>query len=203
MFFSAVKIKTCNGLNNPISLFQKWFEEESAASQASIPSAVCMSTVGLDGFPNARFVSLKEIKEDAFIVTGPLQSRKGIELEADNRVALTFWWTGTERQVRIQGEANRISDSQADAYFEARNEHSKAVSVISDQGQITDDLAALEKKMLERVAEDRSIPRPQNWGGFAIKPLRMEFMEFRETRFHDRKLFALENEKWVVHQLQP
>ena len=190
-------------MNNSISLFQKWFDEESAISEANIPSAVCLSTLGLDGFPNARFVSLKEIKEDTFIVTGPLQSRKGLEIAADNKVALTFWWTGTERQIRIQGEASSISEALADKYFEARSAHSKAVSVVSKQGQLTDDLPELERKMLEKVAENQPIPRPKDWGGFAIKPHRIEFMEFKDTRFHHRKCFLLENEEWVSHQLQP
>jgi len=190
-------------LNNPIALFQKWFNEESALSEVNIPTAVCLSTLGLDGFPNARFVSLKEIRNDSFVVTGPLQSRKGIEIEADNKVALTFWWTGTGRQVRIQGEANKIPESLATVYFDARNEHSKAVSVISEQGQVTNNIIALEQEMLDKVAENQTIPKPKSWGGFAIKPFRIEFMEFKETRFHDRKCFLFENGKWVIHQLQP
>ena len=109
-------------MENPIALFLKWFDEESAMSEANIPSAVCLSTLGLDGFPNARFVSLKKVRNDSFVVTGPLQSRKGIEIEADNKVALTFWWTGTERQVRIQGGASKITESLATIYFDARNE---------------------------------------------------------------------------------
>ncbi|MEL6304570.1 MAG: pyridoxine 5'-phosphate oxidase C-terminal domain-containing protein, partial [Bacteroidota bacterium] len=150
-----------------------------------------------------RFVSLKEIRNNSFMVTGPMQSRKGIEIDANNKVALTFWWTGTERQVRIQGKAGKISESLADSYFEARNEYSKAVSVVSRQGQATDDLPGLERKMLDKVSENQSIPRPTNWGGFAIKPLRIEFMEFRDTRFHDRRCFFLENGKWHMLQLQP
>ncbi|MEM6892385.1 MAG: pyridoxal 5'-phosphate synthase [Bacteroidota bacterium] len=190
-------------MNNPIALFQKWFDAESTVSTSSVPSAVCLSTIGTDGFPNARFVSLKEIRDDFFVVTGPLQSRKGVEIATDNKVALTFWWAGTERQVRIQGEASKISEVLADSYFEARNEHSKAVSVVSKQGEVTDNLAVLERKMLDKVAEKEPITRPKDWGGFAIKPLRIEFMEFKETRFHDRKCFLLENGKWQMLQLQP
>ena len=188
---------------HPLTLFAKWFYEELTLSAVQIPTAVCFSTEGIDGFPNARFVSFKELRNDAFVITGPLNSRKGIEVENNARVALTFWWPVTERQIRIQGEATTISKQQADNYFNERDPHSQAVSLLCEQGKEMDNLELLEKQVLERVAEKKKITRPENWGGFAIKPVRIEFMEFKKTRFHHRKLYVKENNKWISKQIQP
>jgi pyridoxamine 5'-phosphate oxidase len=129
----------------PIEQFRKWFDEELSLTKLRIPTACCLSTIGMDGFPNARFVSLKDILENNFIVTGTLTSRKGIEINSTNKVALSFWWTETERQVRIQGNAFRISDLLADKYFAARNRDSQIVSIVSNQGQEIQDLESLNK----------------------------------------------------------
>ena len=190
-------------VEEPISLFAKWFAEESTLTKVQIPTAVCLSTIGIDNFPNARIVSFKEVMDNSFIITGPLNSRKGIEINTNDKVALTFWWTETERQIRIQGIATKIPNTLADKYFHERNINSKAVASICEQGKATDNLKLLEQKVLERVAENKTMDRPENWGGFSIKPLRIEFMEFKKTRFHDRKLFEFYNDKWNMKQIQP
>lgn len=187
----------------PIELFTKWFNEEIELSKVSIPTAACLSTIGTDNFPNARFISLKEIIDNCFIVTGPLNSRKGIEIENNNKVALTFWWTETERQVRIQGIATKISNQLADKYFSERDLNSQIVSIICEQGTQIDNLKLLEDRIKETTLENTKITRPENWSGFSIDPIRIEFMEFKKTRFHDRKLFELENEEWITKQIHP
>lgn len=188
---------------SPIAIFSKWFNEECELTKVKIPSAVCLSTVGIDNFPNARFVSFKEIIDNAFIVTGPLNSRKGIEINSNNQVAMTFWWAETERQIRVQGIANPIDNKLADKYFEERNINAKAVSYICEQGKELNNIAFLEKSIEDKVAEGKRIDRPSNWGGFAIKPIRIEFMEFKETRFHHRKLYEFHDGTWSMKQLQP
>ena len=190
---------------NPLQLFTQWYNEELKLTKVRIPSACCLSTIGLDDFPNARFVSLKEIVEDAFIVTGPLASRKGLEIGKCNKVALTFWWTETERQVRIQGEAIEIADNLADKFFWERPFDSQIVSLISRQGEEINDIETLNKKYqeTEAVFSDKTISRPDNWGGYSINPKRIEFMEFKSTRFHDRKLFEIKNGQWTLKQIQP
>ena len=188
---------------NPILLFKKWYGQELKLSKEQIPSAVCLSTVGIDHFPNARFVSLKEIIDGSFIITGPLDSRKGIEIKNNNKVSLTFWWTATERQIRIQGVATKISEELAETYFKTRSRASQAVSLLCKQGIEVDDVTVLKNKVLDKVAQGEPIDRPKSWGGFAIAPVRIEFMEFHKTRFHDRKLYEFENNTWKVKQLQP
>lgn len=190
-------------INNPILVFNEWYEEELNLTNVRIPSAVCLSTNGLDSFPNARFVSFKEIVDGSFIITGPLDSRKGIEINNNNKVSLTFWWTETERQVRIQGIATVIEEKLANTYFNERNNTSKIVSSICEQGKEVENLKRLEDKILAKEAENKRIDKPKNWGGFSIKPIRIELMEFKKTRFHDRKLYEAKNGEWYMKQLQP
>lgn len=189
----------------PIEHFNMWFKEELKSTKVRIPNACCLSTIGIDGFPNARFVSLKDVFENKFIVTGPLTSRKGIEIKATNKVALTFWWTETERQVRIQGNATEITAKLADKYFSERNRDSQIVSIVSDQGQIIDSVELLTKKYEEMEVKFSNNPptRPQNWGGYLITPVRIEFLEFKPSRFHDRMLYELTNKQWTMKRLQP
>lgn len=189
--------------NEPIKLFSEWYNEELKVSKVRIPSAVCFSTIGTDNFPNARFVSFKALVDNSFVITGSINSRKGTEVENNENVALTFWWTETERQVRVQGLATKIPDQLANRYFNERSTNSQAVSLICRQGMEIDNLELLEKEILDKVAESGKIQRPKNWGGFSIKPIRIEFMEFKKTRFHDRKLYEIENDEWNLKQIQP
>lgn len=190
---------------NPIILFNQWFDDEIKLTKVRIPTACCLSTIGIDNYPNARFVSLKGIVEDKFVVTGTLTSRKGLEIDEINKVALTFWWTETERQVRIQGSAIQISIELADKYFAERNRDSQIVSLVSNQGQLLNDIDTLNKKYqeTETIYLDQPLPRPENWGGYYIEPCRIEFLEFKPTRFHDRKLYELANGQWTTTDLQP
>jgi Pyridoxamine-phosphate oxidase len=190
---------------NPIEVFRKWFEEEIHLTKVGIPTACCLSTIGIDNYPNARFVSLKGVVENNFIITGTISSRKGIEINETNKVALTFWWTETERQVRIQGNATLISNELVDKYFEERNRDSQIVSIVSNQGQPLNNLEALHIKYqeVETTFSNQPLTRPKNWGGYSIEPIRIEFLAFKPTRFHDRRLYELTNGQWTKTDLQP
>lgn len=190
---------------SPIELFNKWYNEELNLTTVKIPSACCLSTIGIDGFPNARFVSLKEVTSNHFIITGPTTSRKGIEINSNNKVALTFWWTETERQVRIQGTATKISEKLADKYFAERNRESQIVSIISNQGKEIKNIDMLIQKYSEAEKQffNIKLKRPEDWGGYLIEPLRIEFLEFKPNRFHERKLYEFSNRNWSLKQLQP
>ncbi len=191
--------------NNPINKFRKWFDEEMNLTTVSIPTACCLSTVGIDNYPNARFVSLKKIVENNFIVTGTISSRKGLEINQTNKIALTFWWTETERQVRIQGNATQISNELADKFFAERNRDSQIISIVSNQGQKLNNIEILNKKYknVETKFNSQYLTRPINWGGYSIEPIRIEFLEFKPTRFHYRKLYQLTNGQWTKTELQP
>lgn len=188
-----------------IERFQIWFAEQLKQTKVRLPAACCLSTIGLDGFPNSRFVSLKEIYEGCFIVTGTLSSRKGLEIEKCNQVSLTFWWTETERQIRIQGFAEKISEQLADRYFSERNKDSQIVSIVSRQGEDLGKPDELIRKYeaLQRNPLEEHLQRPADWGGYAIRPVRIEFLQFMSTRFHQRQLYELVKEKWQMKYLQP
>lgn len=190
---------------NPFQIFNNWYEEEIKNSPASIPSACCLSTIGLDDYPNARFVSLKEIKNEGFVVTGPFNSRKGLEIQNSNKVALTFWFSATEKQVRVQGDGAQISVIEADKYFSKRNREAQIVSYVSEQGKRLEDVETLNKKYdeAERLFKNKEILRPGNWSGYLIAPIRIEFMEFKTTRFHHRTLFYKNGNLWEKELLQP
>jgi len=178
---------------------------ETKRTSVSIPSACCLSSFGLNGYPNARVVSLKEIIEDTFIITGPLASRKGKELLNNPKVSLVFWWTETGRQVRIQGEATQIDDELANIYFKERNKESQIVSQISKQGEPIEDLKSFLELFEEKSKKlhQREILRPEGWSGFSITPKRIEFLDFKESRLHHRELFERREETWSSTFLQP
>jgi pyridoxamine 5'-phosphate oxidase len=186
-------------------LTQQQYAQEQKLTTIRIPSACCLSTNGIDGFPNSRFVSLKDILDDNFIITGTLTSRKGIEIESSEKVSLTFWWTETEKQIRVQGNANKLSEQLADKYFSERSRDSQIVSVTSLQGQELKDKETLSKKYneIEISTNNNEIERPVSWGGYRIEPLRIEFLGFKPTRFHERTLFELIDGQWKTKQLQP
>jgi len=189
----------------PIDIFSQWFDEELNLTKVRLATACCLSTIGTDNYPNSRFVSIKGIIENNFIVTGTLTSKKGIEINLTNKVALTFCWTETERQVRIQGNALNIDDKIADKYFAERNRDSQLVSIVSNQGQTLNDIEILNKKYqeIETIFSNQHLARPENWGGYSIEPIRIEFLEFKPTRFHNRNLYELTNGQWTHRALQP
>ena len=190
---------------NPIEVFESWFAQQKEMSNVKLPAACCLSTIGVDGYPNARFVSLKEIVNGAFVITGPSDSRKGIEVSTCSKASLTFWWSSTERQVRIQGDVTEIPESMAELYFDQRNRDSKIVSSAFDQGKEIDsieDLRSQFQKHKDALGDDH-IQRPQNWGGIYIHPIRIEFMEFRQSRLHERSLYVKNEEAWEMKIIQP
>ncbi len=188
-----------------IKIFQEWFSNEQAISKLRIPSACCLSTIGTDKYPNARFVSLKGVIENSFVVAGTITSQKGIEINLSNKVALTFWWPETERQVRVQGNAFNLNSDLADKLFTERSRESRIVSIVSDQGKEIKNIEELHRKYDDIAAKSSGQPlkRPENWSGYMIEPIRVEFMEFKPSRFHHRTLFELINGEWTQSELQP
>lgn len=188
----------------PIIKFKSWFEEEKAASKLEHPAACCLSTLGIDGYPNARFVALKEVRDNLFIFTRDHRSRKGIELNETPKAALTFWWHATQRQVRIQGDVKPIGQELAEQYFERRSLESQLLSLVSEQGQVLASEEKLRESLHEKKEQQQNTPlsKPKHWGGFYIYPTRIEFMQFQSSRFHERELYEKTN-AWKRTMLQP
>jgi pyridoxamine 5'-phosphate oxidase len=190
---------------SPLQLFKQWHSEELDQSNSEVPSACCLSTNGLDGYPNTRFVDLKEVTDEGFVITSSLQSRKALEIAESSKVSLTFWWVNRERQVRIQGDAYPVSPTDADRYFSERHRTAQLISIVSKQGTTIENMETLlqEFQNMDKAFQNTPIPRPDEWGGFIIKPIRVEFMQFRSNRFHERMLFTKQKQGWTKQLLQP
>jgi len=186
---------------NPLDQLTEWL---SAASTTGlrIPNACVLSTLGLDGFPNARSVAIKEVTATHVVVTGPTGSRKGRELDADARCAITVWWDSLGRQVRIQGTAAPLDAATAHAIFAERSRESRIVANVSSQGEPLRP-GALEAAYAAAFASGIDPQMPDAWGGWAIEPHRIEFMAFSDERFHRRTLWERGNGEWVSTALQP
>jgi pyridoxamine 5'-phosphate oxidase len=190
---------------NPLKKFESWFNDERKLSQLRLPATCCLSTIGVDGYPNARFISLKEVTTAGFVITGTFSSQKGIEIEQKPTAALTFWWTATERQVRIQGDVVEISQEQASQYFKERNTDSQLVSTVFDQGKRIKNFDVMQELFQQKkeASDTSTIDKPKNWSGICIQPKRIEFMEFKTSRLHERTVFEGEIGNWKSYFLQP
>ena len=192
-------------MENPFKIFEDWYSEQLETSKAKIPSACCFTTIGEDGYPNSRFVSLKDVKNESFIITGSLNSRKGNDVKMNPKVSITFWWNETEKQIRVQGKAEKIKETEAVKYFSKRNKASKIVSTIFEQGKDIKSFKELSTRFENGKLKYENIilDKPKEWSGFYIKPLRIEFLQFMKTRLHKRILFNRRNNEWEKMYLQP
>ena len=202
--FATSMIPTMND-ENPFALFADWFEK---ASQAVIdkPHAVTLATVASDGRPSARMVLLSSFDQRGFVFHTNYESKKGLDIEKNSRVALVFWWDPLGRQVRIEGTASPTTGAEADAYFAKRPRGSQLSAWASAQSRPIASRAELEERMrtLERRYQDQAVPRPPHWGGYRVVPDAFEFWENRENRLHERRRFEREqNGAWRRLQLAP
>lgn len=190
---------------DPLALFQEWYQTARNTGALKHPGAVCLSTTNKDGQPSARFVDLKEVSETGFVFCTSLDSPKARDLVANPAAALTFWWDHTERQVRVIGNAMRISDASADRFFRTRSREAQITSWASGQSDFLLDAHQLAERFseLERRFANGVVPRPEHWGGFCIVPARIEFLTFHANRRHSRLVFERLGNGWRRHLLQP
>ena len=149
---------------------------------------------------------LKGFDEKGFVFYTNYESRKGEELKHNNFASLTFLWLELYRQVRIEGKVVPVSAEESDNYFKSRPKGSQIGALASAQSRILDSRETLEKiaEELERKYEDEPVPRPENWGGYCLKPDYIEFWQGRANRLHDRILYTLNNKgEWMIQRLFP
>ena len=191
-------------LKDPFKQFEKWFDEASR-SQIPEPNAMCLSTVSLEHKPSSRMVLLKYYDEKGFVFFTNYRSRKALEIQNNPSVALLFFWQPLERQIRIEGRAEKISTAASFKYFASRPRGSQIGAWVSPQSSTLSSkkiLLAKFEEMKRRFANGK-IPLPDHWGGYRIVPDTFEFWQGRENRLHDRLLYKRTLNKWQQELLAP
>ena len=190
---------------NPFTLFKQWFEEFDNDNFESEVNAMTLSTINKQGFPKSRVVLLKEFDEKGFIFYSNYKSEKGVSIENNNKVCLSFFWEEHQRQVIIKGYAEKTSLSKSLAYFNSRPKGSRLGALVSNQSSVIDSKKILSDKLIELKDKfsDTNIPMPSNWGGYNVSPIEFEFWQGGNNRLHDRLRFKLVNNNWIKHRLSP
>jgi pyridoxamine 5'-phosphate oxidase len=192
--------------DDPIVLFRDWFIQMEEFGGTAEVNAMTVSTVGLDGFPKARVVLLKQFTYEGFIFYTNYNSEKGRAIAANPNVCLSFFWHEMERQVIIKGSAEKIAENLSDGYFESRPLGSRLGAAASPQSEVVPSREYLDEKLqqLEKEYQDKEIQRPPHWGGYIVKPVSIEFWQGRPNRMHDRIRFTLtEDFSWTKERLAP
>jgi pyridoxamine 5'-phosphate oxidase len=192
---------------DPIEHFRALLAAAQSVDRALLPepTAMTLATVGSDGQPSARLVLLKAVDDRGFVFYTNLRSRKGRELAANPRAALTFHWQPLEVQVRIEGVAEQVDDAEADEYFATRARASQLGAWASDQSEPIARAGDLDARFAEaeRRFAGRNVPRPPHWSGYRVMPERIEFWRNRPSRLHERRLFERDGETWHERMLYP
>jgi pyridoxamine 5'-phosphate oxidase len=189
---------------DPISQFTKWFERAERDGMKH-PEGFSLSTVDANGRPSSRIVLMKEYDARGFVFYTNYESRKSRELVANPNAAMTFWWESLERQVRIEGRAEKVSAAESDDYYSTRPRGSQIGAWASEQSAVISTREVLEEEIraLEAKFGEGDIARPTFWGGWRIVPEVVEFWQGRKSRLHDRLRYRREGEGWVVERLSP
>ncbi|KAK9800858.1 hypothetical protein WJX73_000581 [Symbiochloris irregularis] len=195
---------------DPYQQFDRWFEEAKGCDQIEEANAMALATSTDRGEPSVRYVLLKNIDKRGFSFYTNYGSRKAQEMLSTRHAALCFYWEPLQRSVRIEGPVEKLSDAESDAYFHSRPRGSQMGAIVSPQSTVLqrgrEELEQRDRELHEKYADESvEIPRPQNWGGFLVRPQRIEFWHGRPSRLHDRLLYttAGEGKPWQVQRLAP
>lgn len=190
--------------DSPVTQFEKWWED-AGKSEILEYNAMTLASTGQDGMPEARTVLLKAFDEKGFVFFTNYNSAKSQQLDFNPNCCLLFFWKELERQVRINGIAERITMKESIDYFDSRPDGSKIGAWASPQSMVVAGKAWL-KETFEYYAErfkHGHIPKPPHWGGYRVKPTKIEFWQGRPSRMHDRILYTPEGEGWKRERLAP
>jgi pyridoxamine 5'-phosphate oxidase len=189
---------------DPIKQFQIWFNEAIAA-KLPMPEAMTLATATPDGKPSARMVLLKQVDHDGFVFFTNYRSAKAEQLDANPYAALVFYWAQLDRQVRVEGSVTRTPAEESRDYFRTRPRESQIGAWASAQSQAISGRDILEQRAqeLEALYCDREVDCPEHWGGYRLKPERIEFWKSRVGRLHDRILYQRDESGWTITRLAP
>lgn len=189
---------------NPFTQFSVWWNEAVQSDIVEV-NAMALSTVTSAGRPSSRIVLLKGYDEQGFVFFTNYSSDKGQQLTQNHFAALLFFWKELERQVRIEGVVSKVSEEESDAYFNSRPAGSRLGAWASPQSQKISDREVLNNELMKfsEQFDQENIPRPAHWGGYRVKPTRIEFWQGRSNRLHDRILYEQDNDNWQISRLAP
>lgn len=191
---------------DPIAQVNKWMKEAFQANCLE-PTAMTVSTVSTQNTPSSRVVLLKGIEDGKFVFFTNYESRKGKQLTKNNSICALFFWSELERQINIEGTVEKLPPEASDTYFHTRPWKSRIGAIISPQSQPIASRSVIKKAFVLEAAKhiSESVPRPEHWGGYKIKPNRIEFWQGRPNRLHDRILFSqsAEADSWEINRLAP
>lgn len=190
-------------IDDPYALFAAWYEE--AGGESLRRDTIALATATRDGRPSVRMVFYRGLREGGFSFFTNYESRKGRELEENPFAAIVFYWAHLGKQVRIEGEVQRLSAVESDRYFAERPFQSRITATVSRQSRsIPNDAAFLDElRLAEEALQDRPILRPENWGGFKLVPSLFEFWTRGEHRRHHRIVYEGKAGKWTTSSLYP
>ncbi len=191
--------------DNPLLLFSKWLQEAIDA-KVDEPTAVIVGTVSPEGQPSTRTVLLKDLHDGKFIFYTNYESRKGRHLAGNPHISLSFVWYQLERQVHIEGIAAKVPAYESDDYFKTRPYKSRIGARVSRQSQPLESRMQLIRSFVKEAAQwiGKEVERPQEWGGYAVTPTRIEFWQGRPNRLHDRFQYTLLSDgNWKIERLSP
>ena len=201
--YSKQQLSEQDCADSPVAQFEKWLDE-AVKAQVNEPTAVNVATVGEDGRPQSRMVLLKEVNPQGFVFFTNYHSRKGRALAARPFAALTFFWPELERQVRIEGRVEKLSEAASDEYFASRPYASRIGAWASEQSSVIADKNVLVRRAAAvGLKHPLNVPRPPHWGGFLVIPDLIEFWQGRPSRLHDRIRYRLSDGLWLKERLAP
>jgi pyridoxamine 5'-phosphate oxidase len=205
--YSSEPFGVSNADPNPMNQFTHWLDE-ALNSEEIEPNGMTLATVDEQGHPSARIVLLKETNPRGLVFFTNYESKKGAQIERTAQGSILFWWKVLFRQVRIEGTIEKIAPEESDAYFKSRPIESQIGASISQQSKVIESRDVLELAFLEKAQKvmqgKEELKRPNNWGGYILKPTLFEFWQGRESRLHDRIQYSLMVDGgWKVERLAP
>ena len=196
--------EAADSLSGPILQVHEWIQE-AQDGKVALPHAMNIASLDAAGRPTSRMVLLKRISQEGFVFFTDYGGNKGKQISAFPHVALTFWWAKTNKQIRIEGECSKVSEKENDEYFSSRPRGSQISASVSLQSQELESYASLTQKSesFEKEHSNKTIERPERWGGFIVAPISIEFWIDQKNRLHKRELYSKSGTDWKKALLSP